>query len=141
MAIADLKGKTILICYIEKSINELAAGKPNRKTLFDCVCKYWDIPDLKKANSADFVIGVDKDKNIVIIAKPDENGWQRVNTLPKLKAELHDNKYFERYAFEGTDISKTSEALPYIGKSLPGNIKFSKDITYPLYCVDGNVIN
>ena len=140
MAIVDLSGKKVLICYIEKSLNDLLEGKPNRKTFLDCVCKYWEIPDVTKANSADFVIGVNAEKNIVIIAKPNEKGWQKVNTFPKLKAELKDNKFLERFAFEGTDISKTSEGLQYIGKTLPSNIKFFKNISYPLYCIDGKII-
>ena len=141
MAVVDLSGKKVLICYIEKSINDLLAGKPNRKTFLDCVCKYWEIPDINKANSVDFVIGVNADKNIVVIAKPNENGWRKVKTFPKLKAELSDNKFLERFAFEGIDISKTTEALPYIGKTLPSNIKFFKDIPYPLYCINGNIID
>ena len=141
MAIADFSGKKVLICYIEKSMNELIYGKPWRHTLLDCVCKYWDIPSVVKANEADFVIGVNAEKIISVVAKPDQNGWQKVSAFPKLRNEVKDKKLLERFAFEGNDISKTPEAAPYIGKTLSGHIKFVKDISYPLYCINGEIIN
>ena len=131
MAIADFTGKKVLICYIAKSIKEL--GNPNRKTLLDCVCKYWDIPDLTEANNADFVIGVDENKTIVIVARPDKNGWQKVCNIPGIKDEEAAKKYLTRYAFIGTDISNEPEYKKYIGQTLSSNIKFPQGVTFPLY--------
>ena len=138
MSIADFSNKKILICYIDKSINELADGKPWRKDLFDCVSKYWEIPDIVTANSADFVIGVNAAKTIMIVAKPNEQGWQKVKNISKIKDEEPAKKLAERYAFEGNELPEMKE---FLGKTLPSNIKFPKGVSYPLLCVNGEIID
>lgn len=142
MSIANFEGKKVLICYIEKSINELAEGKPYRKTLLDCVCKYWEIPNISKANDANFVIGVGADKKILIVAKLNEKGWQLIGDSPNLKKSMPSNdKLLKRYGFEGDDISNLAEFKHYIGQTLPSHIKFRKDISFPLYCENGEILN
>ena len=144
MDITNFTRKKVLIFYIEKSYNEFINQAPYRKSMLDCVSKYWDIPNIPKANEADFVIGVGKDKIILIVAKPNEKGWQKVSSFDSLKKEtpvIENPKLLERYAFEGTDISKSSEAKDFYGKKLSDKIKFVKDITWPLYCVDNEIID
>lgn len=142
MIIANFEGKKVLICYIEKSINELVDGKPYRKTLLDCVCKYWEIPNISKANEADFVIGVNAAKEIQIVAKPNENGWQKIERSVNLKKLMPENdKLLKRYGFEGDDISDQTEVKHYIGQSLPRHIKFLKDIKSPLYRENGEILD
>jgi hypothetical protein len=143
MDIANFSNKRVLICYIEKSYNEFINQTSYRKTLLDCVSKYWDIPNLSKANEADFVIGVGADKTILVIAKPNEKGWQKVSTFASLKKEspvIKNPKLLERYAFEGIDISKSAEVKDFYGKKLSERIKFDKDITWPLYYVNNEVV-
>ena len=93
--------------------------------------KYWEIPDIITANSADFVIGVNADKIITIVAKPNEKGWQKVKNISKIKEEEPAKKLAERYAFEGSELPEMQE---YLGKTLPS-------ISYPLLCVDGEIID
>ena len=138
MMIADLSNRKILICYIGNSIEELVNEKPWRKSLLDCVSKYWEIPDLAKANNADFVIGVNKEKEIMIVAKPNEKGWQKVKSISKLRNDEPASKFAERYAFEGVELVEMKNML---GKKLPSHIKFFPGITYPLLCVNGEIID
>ncbi len=141
MSIATFEGKKVLICYLKKSINELAEGKPYRKTLLDCVCKYWEIPNVSKANGTNFVIGVDAYKKILIVAKPNEKGWQIIEDSPNLKKIMPSNEsLLKRYGFEGDDISNQAEVKHYIGQTLPSHIKFFKNITFPLYCENGEIV-
>ena len=127
MSIANFEGKKVLICYIEKSINELAEGKPYRKTLLDCVCKYWEIPNISKANDANFVIGVGADKKILIVAKLNEKGWQLIGDSPNLKKSMPSNdKLLKRYGFEGDDISNLAEFKHYHRRNIAKSYKVPK---------------
>ncbi|MBB5225431.1 hypothetical protein DYE50_03775 [Treponema ruminis] len=138
----DLTGKKILICYIKNSLNEVVSEKPWRKSLLDCVCKYWEIPNVAKANAVDFIVGVDENKCIVVVAKLNAKGWQKVSELEIKNEEpvLKNKSFLNRYAFEGEDISKSPESKKLIGAKLPDTIKFEHGITYPLYCDDGKII-
>lgn len=145
MEIANFSGKRVLICCINKSYEELFEKKSWRKEKLDCVNKYWDIPNLEKANNVDYIIGYyGNPKIIVVVAKLGKYGWQKVSEIEKLRQEepvLKNKDYLNRYAFiGGQDISDLSEGKIFINKIVPSHIKFPQFSSKPIYCVNNEVV-
>ncbi len=80
----------------------------DRKNVYDCTRKYWDIKDLPKAEEAEYIVGV-ANKKIEGIYK-NISGWKLVKDMPEL---INDNevknypKHLSNYAFSGEE--ETSE--------------------------------
>ena len=117
--VANLENVKALLFSINVSYENMLKGKypVARKSLLDCVQKYWKI-NPERANNADFVFGIYKNeiKAVAKILKP----WKRVSEYIqegyfKDDDELKENpSYYDRYAFVGESI----EDSPYLGKRL-----------------------
>lgn len=117
--IANLENVKAVLLSINVSYENMLNKKypVARKTLLDCVQKYWKI-DPERANTADFVFGIYKNeiKAVAKITKP----WKRVfeyirEGYFKEDDELKENpSYYDRYAFIG-ELIKDSTLL---GKKL-----------------------
>lgn len=133
-------GKLIFVC-INKSYERLSNGIEikGRARLWDCVRKYWPIKDVKKANEADFILGV-YHKIVVAVCKMDSRGWRKISEDSQLRNGFKNDaeiiecpSLLSRYAFSSpTPNSELIEDSPYIGKEIPGEFGFNqtKIVTY-----------
>lgn len=128
-------GKVIFVC-INKPYEKLSKGikVAGRASRWDCVRKYWPIDDVKKANEADFILGVCH-KEIVVVCKMDERGWRKISEDSQLMNGVKNDaeiiecpSLLSRYAFSGEIVDDS----PYLGMEIPSECGFnqSRTVTY-----------
>lgn len=98
----------ILYLCITKAYNGIE--KFNRKDIYDCTRKYWNLTSLSKATEADYIVGVAKGIIKGIFKRTE--AWKLVKDMPEFEndAKLKEHpEYKLRYAFTGTSIDLDSE--------------------------------
>ena len=98
--------KIMYLC-ITRAFNNL--DDFNRDNVYECTRKYWKIPDLQKANDAEFIVGLANGEIKGIYKK--ESDWRQVKDVPELLDDSEVNnhpEYKARYVFSGKEVESAA---------------------------------